>query len=294
MKRILIMIMSCNEEFFIKQEQVLRETYLSILPDNMDYIIYRGGYNEQRFNDEEDVLELTSKDDLEHTYHKTFEAIAWANENVMFDYIFRTNTSTYINIDLLNAFVQSLNNDSILWGGELTNNRLEDSMFWGLYLRGNALLISKNLVMQLFIYGSCFMYLNCPLIDDAIIGAAFNNMLNIKQMETSEPLLLTNFFKSFRQGWYKTVLNNYCYHQVCGMNNTNKEFDFIKTMINIQIRNWYDRSLEEKHFKEIHEVFIKNKDNDIEKTVQMQYEYSQNPDVFLGSEFGFIPLSKLM
>ena len=84
MKRILIMIMSCNEDFFIKQEQVLRETYLSILPENMDYIIYRGGYNEQRFNFEEDILELTSNDDLEHTYHKTFEAMTWVNENVMF------------------------------------------------------------------------------------------------------------------------------------------------------------------------------------------------------------------
>ena len=42
--------MSCNKEFFIKQEQVLRETYLSILPGNISFIIYRGGYNEQRFN----------------------------------------------------------------------------------------------------------------------------------------------------------------------------------------------------------------------------------------------------
>lgn len=212
----------------------------------------------------------------------------------MFDYIFRTNTSTYINIDLLNAFVQSLNNDSVLWGGELTNNKLEDSMFWGLYLRGNALLISKKLVNQLFIFGSCFIYLNCSLIDDAIIGAAFNNMMNIKQVATSEPLLLTNFFKSFRVGWYKTVLNEYCYHQICNMNNTNKEFDFIKTMIIIQIRNWYDRSLEEKHFKELHEVFINNKDNDIAKTVQMQYEYSENPDIFLGSALGFKSLSEIM
>ena len=44
MKKILIMIMSCNQEHFITEEQICKNTYLSRLPDNIDYIIYRGDY----------------------------------------------------------------------------------------------------------------------------------------------------------------------------------------------------------------------------------------------------------
>ena len=74
------------------------------------------------------------------------------------------------------------------------------------------------------------------------------------------------------------------------MNNTNKSFELLKNVIAIQIRNWYDRSLENKHFNEIHEVFIKNKYDDISKSIDFIYDYSTHPDLFLGHTNGFIQI----
>ena len=120
------MIMSCNQEHFIKEEQVLRETYLSRLPENIDYLIYRGGNDSVEYNEDIHILHLTCKDDINNTFKKTYEAFYWVIDKYgdEYEYIFRTNTSTYINIDLLNAFVQSLSikNKYDIWGGEIVYN----------------------------------------------------------------------------------------------------------------------------------------------------------------------------
>ena len=45
---------------------------------------------------------------MDWTYAKTYYALKYVNENLDYDYIFRTNTSTYVNTKLLQAFVDSL------------------------------------------------------------------------------------------------------------------------------------------------------------------------------------------
>ena len=34
-------------------------------------------------------------------------------------------------------------------------------------------------------------------------------------------------------------------------------------------------------------------DEDIKMSIQMQYDYSKNPDVFIGAEYGFVTLDKI-
>lgn len=281
------MIMSCNEEHFNEEEQVLRDTYLSILPENIDYIIYKGGYDEDRYDNETHTLYLNVNDDLDHTYHKTYKAFSYVNSLFEYDYIFRTNTSTYININLLNAFVQTLLDTNTMWGGELMYDIGNNKCVTTIYLRGNGLLMSKDIVNTIILYGWGYAQIDSKLIDDGVLGCVFNNYHIIHY---SDYML---YIKSFREGWYKAILNDYCYHQVCLMNNTDKDFNYLKTMMIIQIRNWYDRSQEIKHFKEIHEVFMNNTDEDIKMSIQMQYDYSKNPDVFIGAEYGFVTLDKI-
>ena len=100
------MIMSCNQEHFIKEEQVLRDTYLSRLPENIYYLIYRGGYENVEYNENMNRLHLNCKHDINNTFKKTYEALYWVigKYGNDYEYIFRTNTSTYINIDLLKYF----------------------------------------------------------------------------------------------------------------------------------------------------------------------------------------------
>lgn len=287
------MIMSCNQEHFINQEQDCKDTYLSSLPENIDYLIYRGGNDNVEYNENTKVLHLTSKDDLANTFKKTYEAFSWVINKYSdeYEYIFRTNTSTYVNIDLLNAFVQSLGikNRHEIWGGEIVYNIDEDSLCDTLYIRGNGLLLNIETVRGILNIGWGYYLLNnVRLVDDGVLGCIYNtyNSLYTKQF--------IPYIKSFKEGWYKTILGTYYRHSVCQMNNDNIDFDFLKQLMIIQIRNWYDRTKESEHFRIIDEVFKNNKDIDIDKTVQEQYKYSECPDVFLGQHYGFRPYYEIV
>ena len=271
------MLMSCQNEFFVKQEQDCKNTFLSNLTDNIDYLFYRGGYNENKYNDNEQLLELTSLDDLKNTFSKTYDALKFVKDNLKYDYIFRTNTSTYINIELLNSFVQQLTNTDEIWGGELVFNRevLNDI----LYLRGNGLLFSTKYLDFICKFGLPMRLISNQVIDDYGLGAIFATF----EISSKKSLL-----RVFPEGWYKSSKAPYSPHRICRMNNENKDFNFLKNIMIIQIKNWYDRDLESQHFNEIHNVFLENKFDDINKSIEFVYEYSKHPSMFLGEQYGFI------
>lgn len=274
--------MSCNNDFFISEESVIKDTYLSRLPSNIDYIIYRGG-NHTSYDEKTHILTVESNDSLERSFNKTYCAFKWVYKNKEFDYIFRTNTSTYVNIDLLNYFVNNKENDFCVWGGEIfygLNNECTDINM--AYLRGNGILLNKNHIYVILSEGIPLLYFNLKMVDDSSMGLLLNTYA-IYHIDRN----YLNIIQSFRYGWYKSTLTPYANHQLCNMCNTNKDFDFLKTLMYIQIKNWYDRSLEKQHFYEIDEVFKNNKDLDLKQTFNMQFDYSLNPDVFLGEQYGY-------
>ena len=65
MKKILIMIMSCNDDFFVTQEQVIKGTWIKKIDqfDNIDYIIYRGDPNVKKHKYDMEVVEVKTFDD---------------------------------------------------------------------------------------------------------------------------------------------------------------------------------------------------------------------------------------
>ena len=69
-KKITILIMSCENEFFIHEEQLVRQTWLKDVIDgkypNIDYLFYRGGsdktyLDENNVRSEEHTSELQSQ-----------------------------------------------------------------------------------------------------------------------------------------------------------------------------------------------------------------------------------------
>lgn len=293
MKKILILIMSCNKEHFINEERVCKDTYLSILPDNIDYIIYRGGGNNTYLDKENNLLGLDCNDSIEFTFQKTYLALKYINSHFDYDYIFRTNTSTYVNIELLNYFVNRIENVKDLWGAEYTRLvDVQNKLFKNPYLRGNGLLLSRFNVEVLLNEGKSIgeIKTNAKLsfIDDEVIGAVINGY-----WETINNNYYDSHIKVYKECWYKSICTGSYPTSVSDMNNSCLDFDYLKQFMVIQIRNWYDRSVEEKHFYEVHKVFVDNKNNELEKTFNEIFEYTKNPDVFLGSSYGFILYDKL-
>ena len=126
MKNILILAMSFNQELFQKQEQMLREELYAkdIIDkkfDNVDFWSYTSS-NDGKYhvNLKLHRLEVPTDDTIQGTYEKTLAAFKLLNQTgIEYDYIFRTNCSTYVNVPLLRDFVDTLTDDKLIYSGSV-------------------------------------------------------------------------------------------------------------------------------------------------------------------------------
>jgi hypothetical protein len=295
-KRILILVMSCSDSFFENQVNKIKETWafkiLNKTYDNISFMYYRGNLDEETHYDNiNNELVLKVDDDLYYTFKKTIYALKWINEhNIQYDYIFRTNTSTYINVELLNAFVQTLDDDNIVYSSELYSLIESNTPLpMNIYGRGNGLLISKKMINVLIENSLNLRYLE--LTDDVGIG----NVLNSYWINKGENYI--NYIRSYCHGWFKAV-EHVIYegekpeHEICSFDNANTDFNFLKKFITIQTKMYYNRELEDKNYDELHEIIYNNTDDNIDETLKFNINYSNNPNIFIGSILGYIPLDK--
>ena len=287
--------MSCNDNYFINQERVIKETWLQeiVKYPNIDYIIYRGDPNidKHRYNKDSHILELKCEDDINNTFKKTYYALRLLTNKFNYDYIFRTNTSTYINLGLLNSFIERVcdKNPLQLWTSEIYS-LIESYCPYplNLYGRGNGLIISRQLVDIILKEGLSHVYLkNC---DDWEIGNILNSYWINKNINYEDMI------KSYKHGWYKSInIENDNQHQLCQYNNENNNWDFINQFITIQIKNYQDRKLEEENCKDLYNNTFKENtynEDELKKIIESNIEYSNNPSIFIGSSIGYINYDK--
>lgn len=290
-KRILILIMSSKDDFFQNQQEIIKKTWLNKVKnhDNIDYLIYYGDGNltKHSYNKEEHILKLRCEDDINNSFKKTYYAFNLLEKIFKnYDYVFRTNTSTYVNIDLLNEFIHYLADDNILWTSDLyslSNSFCPYPLY--LYGRGNGLVLSKKLINIILKEGKSFLYYSKP--DDETIG----NILNSYWIKYDKNYL--DYIKGYAHGWYKCVNvkqpNN---HKLCIYGNDNKDWDYIKNFLTIQIKQ-YNRNREEenKSYDELYKVFSNNEYDDLEKSLKYSFDYSNEPSIFIGSNLGYLDYS---
>ena len=179
MKKAIILVMSCNQERYFNEEQIIRKTWgkdiLNKKYENIELLFYRGDSNET-YVDENNVLQLTSDDSYYGTFLKTQDALKWCLNNKEFDYIIRTNTSTYVNVDAIKQFLEFDDiNDDVLYGPRLITDCVHNHI---VYLGGHFLIFPKKMVELVSRYT-----VKEGVVDDASIGFIFfseykYNMLN--------------------------------------------------------------------------------------------------------------------
>lgn len=300
-KKILIMIMSCNiDSFFLQEEEIVKQTWLKDIIDkkydNIDYVIYRGDENLEKhnYNKENHLLNIKVEDDYDHTFKKTYYAFKLCDKIFKdYDYIFKTNTSTYINIELLNEFIQTIQDDSILYGGEIYSlSNLSCPYPLDLYARGNAMIISKKIKDIILQEGLPFLYNIIPNIpDDSIIAT----LLNSYWIKNNEQYL--NHICGFSHAWYDCVPNEKLEfnHQLCRFGNKNIDWNFLNKFISIQVKKYHqDRMPEFESLKTIDKVFKSNKftKKTLKESIDKNNEYMKNYSIFIGSLLGYINLDK--
>ena len=146
MKKILILAMSCNQELFLNQERMLREElYAKYVLQNqfpdVDFWSYTASTDgKYHVNKKQHRLEVPTDDTIQGTYEKTLAAFKLLNQTgIEYDYIFRTNCSTYVNVPLLRDFVDTLTDDKLIYSGSVyCSNNGTGPYEWCLYGIGNS------------------------------------------------------------------------------------------------------------------------------------------------------------
>lgn len=284
--------MSCQDDFFVEQEKIIKETWAGPIIKgeypNVDFLIYKGDTTLQKHKliKSENTLLLRCEDDLEHTFKKTYYALSLINKNFEYDYVFRTNTSTFVNVPLMHEFIQHLDNDEVLWVSELYSLSEAYTPYpLCLFGRGNGLLLSHRLVERILTEGVSFVYYG--KCDDWIIG----NILNSYWIKQNKDY--TEYIKSYKHGWFKCISTNAeNNHTLCPYYNNNTNFNFLKQFMTIQIKRYFERHLENTNYYELWDIFSKHKDNELKKEAKSNLTYSTNANIFIGSILGYITLEK--
>jgi hypothetical protein len=285
MKRILILSMSCNDDFFISQEEDVKNTWAKDIIEgkyeNIDFMIYRGGYDENSMSKKNHLMKLNVYDDINNTFLKTYMALSMCWKYLgKYDYVFRTNTSTYINIPLLNELVQNLDSDDIVYGSDiysLSEKNCPYPLCW--YVRGNGMLLSQKHI-------DIILEDSLPLLyqkggDDTMISSILNSYY-IKNGEDYK-----KHIRGYKHGWYKTTntdVNNG--NNLCKYNCDNNNPEFWNSFITIQMKSYMDRNIDHKNYLEFYEIMKSYVDKDINKTAleNINYEFQ----LFIGSILGYV------
>lgn len=177
--KVLFLVQSCNQERFLEEEEIIRKTWGSRLRKGCDLIFYRGDGTDTL---EGDVLKLKSDDDLKHTFTKTIRALSVFRNSNKYDFIVRTNTSTWINVELLLNTLDRLDPDvRELYGGYLVSNAESQG---APFLRGNFIVINKQIMKDIFEFIKDKCYTG---VDDVCLGMnllKYYNQNNIDYLKT--------------------------------------------------------------------------------------------------------------
>ena len=206
MKKAIILVMSCNQEAFFNEEEGIKQTYAKEIlegkHENLDILFYRGGVDKSFYDAEKKLYLSAENDDLNGTYHKTLDVFRFVYENFPeYDYIIRTNTSTYINIE---AILQFLNLEEDYSGKAIGTHLIISPVNKSVpFLRGNFLIFHKEIIKDLI---NNTIQIECG-IDDFIIGYMMGRMYGDKYLTK---LLSVNSIHTMSLP-YKDMLNvSYC------------------------------------------------------------------------------------
>ena len=273
--------MGCRHEFFQREIDVIMNTWGSRLPDNFDIMYYDGGWEENVI--EGNHIKTNVDDGLQATFLKTYNALYQVMMLSKYDWVLRINTSTFVNVPLLDKFIKDVAKRDILYTAELYS--LSESPCpepLDIYARGNAILMSMAMCRILLTEGINLMYLN--IVDDVSIG----NVLNSYFMKISgNHYGYLDHIKSFPHAWYRCVDQEFDCGHVLSCYGKNGDMNYYNDFITIQTKMYRNRDKEIDNMKSLWDM-MKNAPS---PSLNVTYNYIDNPSVFIGSIIGYIPYS---
>jgi len=205
MDKILILVLASNTYPSLRNEKAIKKTWAKQNHKNIDIVFYKSGNKNKFKNNNLTVLSGKKTSDIGH---KTLRAFEWAIKNADYEYIFRTNTSSYINILELQKYIKNLDkSQKFIYNGvimSLPKNNIRNKVD---FVSGAGILFNRNSIELLLSKESDF---NLQDWDDVAIGRLFQDN-NIKPSSGYRFDIEGNIFKQ--------KIENRHYHYRCRIDN---------------------------------------------------------------------------
>jgi hypothetical protein len=217
--KVLILVLAENKQsHFIKAIEEIRNSYFKEYDERVVgkyFYIGDGEYTHIK----DDLLICKIEESYGNILFKTQEAFKYCYENFEFDFIFRVNSGSYLNIKNLCDFLDTLDNKNILGGAIGNHNTIN-------FVSGSGYIISKDLVGIIANENNLKNDMSIQnLIDDVALSNYFQTKHNVKLSEyhyrqdlfnyNNSDLFLENinknkiqyYFRSSNYDLYKKIYN---------------------------------------------------------------------------------------
>lgn len=170
---ILILLMSCNKDIYTKEEEACRETFLNDAEkEGIPFYFYKGISEEhplQLIDKENHVMYLPVNDGLGGTSQKTVMAFSEALKMKDWDYIVKTNVSTWLDVKKIKKAVEKWEgrDDRNVYGARFIANDASKKVP---FPRGHFVILSRALVEGVVKWAPVLIRANSfPKTDDTLL-----------------------------------------------------------------------------------------------------------------------------
>jgi hypothetical protein len=215
--KIIILVLSAQFEPYISLEKTIRETWATEKLPGIEVFYYYG--NSPNIEIIGDKIFSKHPEGLYNVGYKTLDAFELIKD-FDFDYVFRTNSSSYINQKNLLKFIEDKPRDNFYSG-------INNDYYNIKYCSGAGYFLSKNLIKSILDNKN---YWNHSLIDDVAIGELIVNKLHVPLDNQARRLDLND-----QNCTFENIKDQY--HIRCKYYHDNRNFDIIHMKKIFQLLN---------------------------------------------------------
>jgi len=244
--KILILVLSSNTYPSSRNEKTIKKTWFKDVLEDVEVIFYKAG-KESKLLGKELILDVGTK--TSDIGLKTIEAFEWSLNNLEFDFLLRTNTSSYINIQNLVDYINTnFSKDKFLYHGlemKLKDNKTKKEIN---FVSGSGILFNLNTI-KLIVNNKT--ELDYKEWDDVAIGKL------LKKFNVNPT---SGFRYDIKGNIFKQSIDKSYYHYRCRIDN----------------HYGYPRYLEKYVLKELHNIMKQIKVNKFTKYIlNLLFEFSK-------------------